>query len=158
MSQPNSPRAWKEGYFRRPTVQTQYIPQRTCIWRQRKKFFYILPGVQSQGLQEVFEALHTVILVQVLNCYLCVCLVKVGVFHLHADAGGGQKRVSYPLWVVLHMAVSLVWMLGTELGFSKRAASAFNQWGIFPPHSRVLSLVSLGFCKKSFQTHQAAVC
>lgn len=70
MSQPNSPRARTEGYFRMPTVQTQHIPQRTCIWRQRKKFFHILPGVHSQELQGVFEVLHTVIIVQVLKFYL----------------------------------------------------------------------------------------
>lgn len=62
---------------------------------------------------------------------MCICM---SVYHTCVQvASRGQKRTLDPREVGLQMGVSSwMWVLGTELRFSARAANVLYLWVIFP--------------------------
>lgn len=58
--------------------------------------------------------------------FVCVCLCTASVC-THVSVCGGQKKMSDPLEVELHVVVSyLTWVLRTEPRFSERAVNTLN--------------------------------
>lgn len=74
-----------------------------------------------------------------LGVYLFACMSYV--YQMHARDSKGQRTVLGPWSWSFRQVWAIMWVLGTELQFSSRAASSHKLWAISPaPQGRFLSL------------------
>lgn len=69
---------------------------------------------------------------------MCMCVCVSECAHVHRSLQGLEMGVRCPGLESGEVVRTLIWVLGTELQFSARAATAHNHWDIYPaPHSCV---------------------